>query len=161
MILCVDPGLSTGLAARLDSGEFWTDTVRGSEEVFRKIVLMLDEHKPACVVIETFLGIQRMSAYGIETIELIGAIKGQCILRGVPFHRQTPAYRKMAEREATKLLDERSVLLNAANAQAPGGTKLYGYSDHEVSALAHLLMYERRTAKRLGPDSVARALAWT
>lgn len=157
----IDPGLSTGLAVRLKNGDFWTDTVRGSEDTFKRIVHMLDSHSPEAVVIETFLGIQRMSAFGIETIELIGAIKGQCVLRNVPIHRQTPAYRKMAEREATAMLDTRMLALNAASAAAPGGTKLFGYTDHEVSSLAHLLMFERALAKRIGSDSAARAMVGT
>lgn len=148
MILSIDPGLSTGLAARLDNGHWWTDTVVGSEEAFKYVVGLITNLKPNKVVIEHFSTMQYLSKYGIETIELIGAIKGACAVHNVPLYRQTPLTRKPKEQEATAMLKERKQQLGGSIETKVTGTAAIvikpGYTDHEVSALAHLLMFERR-----------------
>lgn len=141
MILSIDPGLSTGLAARLDNGHWWTDTVVGSEEAFKHVVNLITSLKPDKVVIEHFSTMQYLSKYGIETIELIGAVKGACLLNKIPLYRQTPSTRKPKEQEATTMLKERKQQLGGI---VEGSRVKPGYTDHEVSALAHLLMFELR-----------------
>jgi hypothetical protein len=95
--------------------------------------------KPDTVVIEAFIGIQLLSKYGIETLELIGAVRGVCMVNNIPCEKRTPASRKLMEIEAKALLDERR--------RRMGPT--FSYTVHEVSALAHLLSWERVVERRL------------
>lgn len=137
MIIAVDPGQHTGVAMRFDNDAWGTvlaDKVPDANERLDMILSLLRDclEKGTCttVVIENFKTMGYLSKYGIETIELIGAIKGLCYLYAIPIARQDPQHRLPFERQATVLLKERSRTLNIPT------------SDHEVSALAHLLRYE-------------------
>lgn len=137
MIIAVDPGQHTGLAFRLDNGEWATlmaDKLPDPDErlamVLDTIVEYLQRKTTTAVVLENFKTMGYLSRFGIETLELVGAVKSLCYVWQVPLVRQDPSHRLYFEKQAKYMLRERSKL-----------TKL-PVSDHEVSALAHLLRYE-------------------
>ena len=133
MRIALDPGISTGYAARHDNGAWATATLSpGAATDLRDTLqwLLLDRENVEEVVIETFASRGLISAYGIETIELIGAVRGICSIRNIAVVRQTPTQRLMLEPTATELLRERRRTLGAR------------YTNHEISALAHLLRRE-------------------
>src|SRR5688500_8214778 len=72
------------------------------------------------VVVERFATSGRLSKYGLETIDLVGRIRGYCYALGIVCSLQTPMSRK-----AWKL---------------QGSEK----TQHEVDAKAHLLQYMHR-----------------
>lgn len=141
MILAVDPGQNTGVALRFDNGNWGTLTVPKvdtADERFDMVLSTLAEQikKYECntLVLERFTSMSRyLSKYGIETIELVGAVRALCYFHGIRVTLQMPGHRIGMEGSATKMLSLR---------RQP-------YTDHEVSALAHLLAYEHLTAKRL------------
>lgn len=141
MILAVDPGQNTGVAFRLDNGNWFTLTVEKMptaddrfDLTLSTLVEQFQKHTCTVLVIERFTSMSRyLSKFGIETIELVGAIRAICYVHGVHVALQMPGHRMGMVGEATKLLKER---------KRP-------YTDHEVSALAHLLAYETVTARRL------------
>lgn len=139
MTICaVDPGLTTGMAYRFDHGGWGTVSVpRSMEEVVLK---QLEGFQPKIIIIETFVGMGYLSKYGIETMELIGAIKFWCIWRGAELVRRTNVQRKPMIPTALDLLRERNKALKVK------------FTDHEMDALSHLLSWERdveRQSKRL------------
>lgn len=140
MIIAVDPGGSTGMAFRLDDAarSFACITIPGYD--IRTVIGHINTRATSvqAVVIESFLGIQYRSAHGIETLEMIGAVRGVCALLGIPCIKQAPAQRTAKERIATQMLQERSKALGLA------------HTPHEVSALAHLLTFEAAVSQIAG-----------
>lgn len=130
MTICaVDPGLTTGIAYRFDHGGWGTVSVpRSMEEVVLK---QLESFQPKIIIIETFVGMGYLSKYGIETMELIGAIKFWCIWRKAELVRRTNVQRKPMIPVALDLLRVRRKELDAK------------FTDHEMDALSHLLSWER------------------
>lgn len=141
IIIAVDPGQNVGMAFRFENKNWGTLTipkVPTAEERFSLLLETLAEQITATkcdvVVVESFKTMSRyLSKYGLETIELVGAIRALCYNYEVPIVQQMPAQRTAFEADAKKLLNGRK---NA-------------YSDHEVSALAHLLFYEYREGRVL------------
>lgn len=84
------------------------------------------------VIIEAFIGTRPLSSDAINTLEMIGAVRGVCAVLNIPVVKHTPSTRTPFEKEARTRLQAR---------KAAHGL---GYMDHEVSALAHLLAYELR-----------------
>lgn len=151
MLLSVDPGLNVGLAFRFDNGAWGTLTLKPNAntdvnmgEIIHEILLRKDNL--TAVVIESFLGIQMQSSAGIQTMELIGAVRGVCLLLNIPCIKQTPAQRMMQVPTAKAMLTaRRKELKNSVS-----------FTDHEVSALSHLLTYERRVARVLSTMAASR-----
>lgn len=142
MILAVDPGLNVGLAYRFQNGNFGTMTMPKQDDWninMHELVNEIRMRVPDEIVIESFVGFQMQNAYGIETMEVIGAVRGACLVLGIPCVKQTPAQRMTRVPSAKRLLEERKAEMRAA------GTK-WTYTDHEVSALAHLLTREAAVA---------------
>lgn len=137
MLLAIDPGGSSGLAFRLDDAQasFACITIPGYD--IKRIVTEIAQRSTQVevVIIESFLGIQWRGGHGIATIEVIGAVMGICSLLNIPCVKQTPQQRTMQERKATEMLVRRKSLIGL------------GYTPHEVSALAHLLTYEKRLSR--------------
>lgn len=139
MMMAIDPGQNVGMALRFDNGNWGTLTVEkvpsGDERfdmVLSTLIELFNKYKPEGMVVESFKTMSRyVSKYGLETLELIGAIRAIAYLHKVPIVQQMPSQRLFMEHEAKQLLKER------ANR----------YTDHEVSALAHLLAYEYVAAK--------------
>jgi hypothetical protein len=127
-IISLDPGLTSGFAIRFDNGSWGTAAIPRS---MMEVVSKIDEYKPTILIIETFIGIAYNSKYGIETMELIGAVKYWCLLNNCELVRRTNVQRKPLMPAAIVLLQERRKLLGKR------------YVDHETDALAHLLSWER------------------
>lgn len=142
MIVGIDPGGTTGLAFRLDAdnGPHVYATVEVPGYNIESVVGALTQRaaKIEVVVIESFLGIQYRGGHGIETLEMIGAVRGICAFLKIPVVKQAPAMRKPFERLAKERLQKRKTELGI------------GYSDHEVSALAHLLRWEHAVERAEG-----------
>lgn len=118
-ILAIDPGGSTGLAARLPNGQLVTHTATTPSDLFTMILT-----KPDVVVYEIFVTGGRVDRYMIHTIKLVGGIEALCYglkIRAIAHVPQT-----------------RYPWLQAAAALLPKG---YNYR-HEVDATAHLLAFE-------------------
>lgn len=137
MLIAVDPGQHTGLAFRLDNGEWATlmaDKMPDPDErltmVLGTLIEQLNKRTTTAVVVENFKTMGYLSKYGIETIELIGAVKTLCYVYNVPLVRHDNTARYNFEPQAKRMLRERAAKLRLT------------VSDHEVSALAHLLQYE-------------------
>jgi len=92
----------------------------------------LDSEPCSAVVIENFVTMGYMSKYGLETVELVGAVKTIAWQRKLPLVRQAPGVRLPFERQAMALFKAR---------------KQTQYTDHEVSALSHLLCYEAQAER--------------
>jgi hypothetical protein len=134
MLVAIDPGLSTGIAFRFDNGAWGTVTVIQTPDPLERLHMVLSTiverlHKDSCeaIIVEAFITMGYLSKYGIETIELVGALKTLGYLWSVPLVKQAPIQRMPMERTAAGMLKERGIK----------------YSDHEISALSHLLVYER------------------
>lgn len=141
MMMAIDPGQNVGMALRFDNGNWGTLTVEkvpsGDERfdmVLSTLIELFNKYKPEGMVVESFKTMSRyVSKYGLETLELIGAIRAIAYLHKVPIVQQMPSQRLFMEHEAKQLLKDR------ANR----------YTDHEVSALAHLLAYEYVATQRV------------
>jgi hypothetical protein len=83
------------------------------------------------VAYETFSTSGRVDTAMLHTIELVGSIIGVCFVLGIPSYPQTPQSRRSFIEEAQKLLFRQ---------KRPG-------LQHEVDALAHLLLLEYRIKK--------------
>lgn len=139
MLMAVDPGQNTGMAFRFDNGNWGTLTVQkvpDAAERFDMVLSLLLEQldgkhgRVNTLVMESFKTMSRyLSKYGLETIELVGAVRALCYVKDVPVVHQMPAQRLAFEKLAADMLKKRDVM----------------FTDHEVSALAHLLCYEYRT----------------
>lgn len=123
MILAIDPGVSTGIAIRMDDGDFQTVTVRNKEDLYGYI-----QAPVSVVVYETFQA-QMISGYGLHTVRLVGAIEALCWYLKIKAVSQMPQQRKAYASKATALLHTK---------------KTYKYTVHEMDALSHLLAYEAR-----------------
>lgn len=127
-IVALDPGLTSGFAIRFDNGKWGTAAIPRS---MMAVINSLVEYKPTIIIVETFIGMGYLSKYGIETMEVIGAIKYWCLLNNCELVRRTNAQRRPSMPKAIEMLSERKALLGVR------------YVDHETDALAHLLSWER------------------
>lgn len=137
MIIAIDPGLTTGMAFRFDNQNWATKTIT-PEAGMLGVLSEITKREPSLVVIEAYIGSAALNKYAIETLELIGAVRGVCLIRGVPVEKRIPAVRKLMELEAGAFLTARKKAMRG----------VFNYTVHEVSALAHLLTWERHVAKR-------------
>ncbi len=99
----------------------------------REVLELLDGAK--LVIIERFATSGRISSYGLQTVELVGAIKGWCWSRGVDFHLSTPTQRYPQMGVAEQAVG--SIITPSK------------FAKHEVDALAHLLAYCLREERGL------------
>lgn len=136
MFIAIDPGLSTGMAFRFNNGQWGTVTIPNMPDPNERLGLVLgtvvDQLMPGkdrceAIIVEAFITMGYLSRYGIETLELVGALKSVCYLWSIPFVKQVPGIRMGMEPTAKKMLKARETQ----------------FTDHEVSALSHLLSYER------------------
>lgn len=136
--MAIDPGASTGVAFLLVDNvgqeHIITMTVPSHDGDVSSVVNLLLENTPEVVILERFISRGMLSKYGLETIELVGAIK--CLehlgrMRRSTFFeliRRTPSQRTIYIPRAKRAMDER---------KKAGVCK--SFTDHEVDALAHLL----------------------
>lgn len=138
LVIAVDPGLNVGIAYKFPNGNFGTATMPNQPDWdtnMQALLLELDERKPDIIVFEGFTGRQAFNKFSIETTEMVGAIRGFCLLKHIAYVKQMPGDRIMRVPSATRMLEERRAALRAA------GEK-WTFTNHEVSALAHLLTWE-------------------
>lgn len=139
MIIAVDPGQNVGLAFRFNNGNWGTLTVPkvpdGDDRldmVMSTLVKHLDAETCTMMVYEDFKTMSRyISKYGLETVELIGVLRAVCYIRKIPVVHQTASQRFFMVNDAKELLKSRSLI----------------HTNHEVSALSHLLAYEYRVSE--------------
>lgn len=137
MIIAIDPGQHTGIAVRLDNGEWATlmadklpDDTERLNMVLDTLTDLIQRNTTTAIVVENFKTMGYLSKYGIETIELIGAVKAMCFVYDVKLVRQDPSHRDAFTQTSNRMIKDRARTLKIP------------MSDHEVSALAHLLCYE-------------------
>ena len=138
-VLAIDPGGSTGMAM-WEGTEVRTLTIP-SMDTIGEVVSVIIEARPDIIVVETFLSTGKLSKYGIWTLELIGVIKALVHLAysdNLVWHledwepslvRRSPSQRIVFEPKAKELLRSRRTRTGVS------------FTDHEVSALAHLYGY--------------------
>lgn len=124
MVLAIDPGGTTGLAARgLSDLEPTTMTTATPEELWDYVM----RFEWTTVVCERFSA-QVISKYGLYTVRLIGGVEALCRVKQIPFVLRTTQNRKA-------YMDEAHAHLMKV------GRK---FVDHQTDALAHLLAWEHR-----------------
>lgn len=134
MIMAIDPGQNVGMAFRFDNGNWGTLTVEKVPDeddrldmVLSTLVETWEKYHPTTVVIERFATMSRyVSKYGLETIELVGAVRAVAYVHKITLVQQMPNQRLFMQHQAKELLREAK----------------RRHTDHEVSALAHLLAHE-------------------
>lgn len=119
LILSIDPGDSSGMAVKIGT-VYKTFTAITHKEVLD----FLASQPWNQVVLEYFIASGRISGYGVHTIELVGGIKALSSYLDIPWCAQAPHRRLPYNRKAYNILT---------------GTR---HTDHELSALAHLLAWE-------------------
>lgn len=136
-VLAFDPGESTGWCFRNTSGGYTGGTLpRNHETVGRFLV----EHNPNVVVIERFNlypGMAKSLAWNsFYPCEVIGVIKYECMLLGIPCVEQAPGVKKYFggfQDDWTQVK------------QTPG----FHLTEHVKDAYMHLKYFERNGEKKL------------
>ena len=133
IILSFDPGGTTGIAIKLAAGDgslgtlrhdhYITENERDPYQTLQRII----DYMPDVVVMEQFQTMHMISSHGLRTVELVGMIQAICWHLKIPCYRHTPQQRYPFIAAATRILEAK-------------GEK---FTDHEQSALAHLLYYEK------------------
>lgn len=125
MNVAVDPGVSTGIAARLPDGTVLTGTYTTQEmwEFFRRWGPLMQH-----VAVEIFKRSNRIDPNMILTMENVGGVKAMCAM--------FPNVKKLwlhDNQSRKSFLSEADGLLRAKGER---------YTEHEKDALAHLLLLE-------------------
>lgn len=116
-VLAIDPGLTTGIATRIN-GLIQTTVI----EFFEEVVDLVNGFQWDVVIVEQFHG-QNISTPGRKTIELIAAIEAICHVKHITYVKHTPFQRKPFLAQAKKFLPPQNYM-------------------HELDALAHLFSWE-------------------
>ena len=136
MIVCVDPGCTTGVArlrpdgTLVDYAQFQTE-----EELYGWLNMALH---PECVLVyEAYVGAGPRDRYSVDTLLRIGGARALAVLRGTRVVAQQPQKRKAFRAQATDLVEH--------------GTES-GKNRHAADAVAHGLAYlhwgERQKRKK-------------
>ena len=138
--MALDPGLHSGVAIRWHDGTATSYTIMprdGKADItalYTLVVTVLAQR--AELIVERFDTQSRMlSKYGILTIELVGGVTALAWTTGQAVVQQTPSQRLTWEPTAKLLVKE-----------LPGP-----HTDHEYSAMAHLLRREHTLKLRYDP----------
>ena len=121
-IIAIDPGQTSGIAISTGDGPHMTLVTRDPKDLWQ----LFSKHLPVVVVYEEFATPGRISKDGLFTVRLIGAIEAICYERGIKTCLQYP-------RERYQFLTASKAILQST------GKK---FMEHEMDALAHLLVYE-------------------
>lgn len=143
-IIALDPGVTTGVAIRVDEIEFaQVDgkplTIPTGNKVYHTLVIhkpsdlwsIFDTHHPSIVIFEDFNSAGLISKDGQATLRLIGAIEAVTYRLNIPTCLQYP-------RERYPFIEPARRMIRATNKK---------YLIHEVDALSHLLLYEDRVQR--------------
>ena len=120
-IVAIDPGGSTGLAARYADGSWLTNTVTDPADLWDLIA-----QRPDVCVLEAFSTSGRVDKWMIHTIELVGGVIAACYVLNIKTFLHSP--------------QKRYPWLAQAEAMLKGQQ----HTRHEVDALSHLLAFEGR-----------------
>jgi hypothetical protein len=137
-VLAIDPGGHSGLAW-FESGlsyEFTTRCVLISE------VMGYVNSWHDVVVIEPFATAGMLSRYGLETIDLVGQVKGWCLAKNIPVVLQRPQSRRAWQDKAEAYIVANKTSLSQPPLVGPN------FIVHEEDALAHLMQYLERNGIR-------------
>lgn len=119
-ILSIDPGGTTGLALFTD-GLITTDTLKIAHVMLE---INTGAYREADIfLVERFSTGGIISRYGIETVDLVGQIKGWCLAKEKVCLLHAPQYRRGMQDKAELMLGQSRHMV------------------HEEDALAHLLVY--------------------
>ena len=130
MIMAIDPGGTTGIAIDFQIEPVpYTLTTSTPEELWHIISDAMSQRHQNVVVLEQFSTGGRLSKDGHYTIELCGGVKAICHMLGAKLIKHMPQHR-------IAFLDRAREMLKEIHSD--------GYwTEHELDALAHLLMYQR------------------
>lgn len=140
-IVAVDPGVTTGLAIYDPTlNTYTTLAIQPVTDVLAVVTLGYNCYTdrpttPTVCVIEDFNTGGAISAHGLHTVRLIGAVEYACDLFDIPLFLQFPGERERCIQDARDLLAHMKPKHMA----------------HDVDALAHLLLYQLRTANNQHP----------
>lgn len=127
-LLAIDPGSRyNGMASKIQ-GVYNTWELNNHEAVWWTVLNGQWEH----VIIEDFVTVE-ISRYGTFTLKIIGGVMAICYQRNIPITIQQPGERITFIPRADELM-----------------LKVHGYKhprDHEQSAMAHMLKWEKANAK--------------
>ena len=132
LLVAIDPGPHTGIACRLTDDSFVTIAKEHPGDVWS----MLKHDPPKMVACETFYTGGRIDIHMLRTIEMVGGVKAVCHMLQIPLFVQQP-------QERTAFLDEARALLGEYYSRATK-TQRRAAAEHELDALAHLLLLEWR-----------------
>lgn len=124
-IVAIDPGVSTGVAIKLDS--LYTSITLTQDEI--KSGKLLEIIKGSDYVIMERFDIHyaksqgRVSGHGLATIETVGRIMAYCETLEIPIRRQSPQNRKAFQKQAKSMMQKYDTI-------------------HQQDATAHLLSFE-------------------
>lgn len=128
-VVAVDPGPHTGLAWRELNGHVGTEMIYDHREAVWTFIKNLE---PSIIVVERFIASGRIAAPGLYTVEIAGSMMSLGWSIGAKVVMRTPSQRYPRMAEAKQILAGRK------------------HTDHDVDALAHLLVYE--VLERQGKD---------
>jgi hypothetical protein len=125
-VCAIDPGGTTGFAVLTPDGQLQTmtfKTIRGSlppkkkvmftPEPFFKFMRAVDWH---LIIIENFVADNMVSAFGLYTIQLVGAIKMFGFMTSTPVYVQMPQHRYSSKKQMEEVLKGRSVVIHERDA---------------------------------------------
>ena len=120
VLFAIDPGPHTGIAIKI-SGNYHTATLTEPTELWD----MLNHYRPDTVTYEDFIGSGMRDVNINGTLQLVGAIAGICHVLNIKCIKNPPQARRAF------IQDARDILVGQT-----------GRTQHEVDALAHLLLLE-------------------
>lgn len=126
-ILAVDPGITTGMATYIDGQ--WNTFVcpKSFEAVYQVVMSGIDWD---LIIVEGFATPGLIASYGIDTVELIGAVKALCWWAKLECVVQYPVERR------GNLSDAKMLMQNVL--------KTKRYQTHQLDAVSHILTYMRK-----------------
>lgn len=127
LILAIDPGISTGIATKINLA-YNTFTTKQNSDVYEIVY----EYPWDYVVIEQY-STTLIGKYGLRTVELVGAVEGLCYIQKLRLIKRNPIQRTPFVPRAKTLMKELEL----------GVGLLDEVVNHQVSALSHLLGFER------------------
>lgn len=122
VIIAVDPGYSTGVVAIDLEGGIVAGRVIEINNALEELLNLVDENETRLVIVEDFVGAGPRTKEAIFVLKLIGAIRGACYVKKIPFLVQVP--------------QKRIPYVPDAKRHAAPGT-----SRHIIDALAHVLCW--------------------
>lgn len=134
-ILSIDPGGTTGIAMRVDTIESRGRPASSAGGVIRTTILKTlnelasligDTMRWEAVVCEQFATSDRISKYGLYTVELVGCVRAMCYDRGYRLYIHNP-------QDRISWLEDADELLKLTHKK---------HVIHEKDALSHLLAFE-------------------